>query len=97
MSVAKAVASRDGSAAGSPADAQDAKAHEQTVAQGIEMGMTRALKSAGLDSSLYEFNSALATALETPDAAERWARGERVFHDPLPALTGRRADSDTTA
>ena len=54
------------------------------MAQGIEIGMIRALKSAGLDSNLYELNSALVTALENPDAEERWARGENLFHDPLP-------------
>lgn len=58
--------------------------HEQTVAQGIELGVTRALKSAGLDANVYELNSALATALEVPDAAERWAEGKDVFHTPLP-------------
>jgi hypothetical protein len=56
--------------------------HEQTVAQGIEIGLTRALKSAGLDASIYELNRALATALGTPNAAERWAKGENVFHAP---------------
>jgi hypothetical protein len=54
--------------------------HEETVAEGIETGVTRALKSAGLDADVYELNSALATALEKPDAAERWAKGEKVFH-----------------
>ena len=53
--------------------------HEEIVAQGIEDGMKRALKSAGLDAKMYELNSALATALGIPDAAERWARGEDVF------------------
>jgi hypothetical protein len=49
----------------------------------MEIGVTRALKSAGLDANIYELNSALAAALETPDAAERWARGEQVFQNPL--------------
>jgi len=97
IGVAKALASCAGSAVDYRVEAQDTNAHEQTVAQGIEIGMTRALKSAGLDASLYELNSALATALATPDAAERWARGESVFHDPLPAITVRRAGSDETA
>jgi Fe-S-cluster containining protein len=61
-------------------EALDDNRHEQTVAAGIEIGVTRALKSAGLDANIYELNSALATALETPDAAERWARGENIFH-----------------
>lgn len=62
----------------------DEKGHERTVAQGVEIGLTRALKSAGLDSRIYELNGALATAMETPDAAERWAKGENIFHDPQP-------------
>ncbi len=66
------------------AEALEEHGHEQTVAQGIEMGLTRALKSAGLDANIYEINSALATALGSPDAAERWANGERVFHTPSP-------------
>lgn len=53
--------------------------YEQTVAQGIEIGLTRTLESAGLDANVYELNSALAMALATPDAATRWARGEHVF------------------
>ena len=59
--------------------APEAPRHEEIVAQGIEDGMKRALKSAGLDAKMYELNSALATALGIPDAAERWARGEDVF------------------
>ena len=43
--------------------------------------MTRALKSAGLDANIYELNSAVATALEISDAAERWARGDDVFRN----------------
>ena len=58
--------------------------HEQTVAQGIEIGLTRAMKSAGLDADIYELNRALATALESHNAAERWANGEKVFDAPLP-------------
>ena len=57
--------------------------HEQIVAQGVELGLTQALKSAGLDGDAYELNSALATALGTPDAAERWAKGEHLFRAPL--------------
>ena len=79
MSVAKGMGSRSMEFADSQAEAPDENQHEQTVAQGIEIGLTRALKSAGLDANVYELNSALATALETPDAAERWANGENVF------------------
>lgn len=53
--------------------------HEETVAEGIELGVTRALATAGLSAKVYELNSALVTALDTPDAAVRWAAGEDVF------------------
>jgi len=93
-SVATEISRRNEPGATSPARGNDVNSHEQTVAQGIEIGMTRALQSAGLDANVYELNSALATALENPDAEERWARGESVFHDPLPTPTGRSAASD---
>lgn len=83
-SVAKGMGGRSVQFTGSPAEASDEDRHEQTVAQGIEAGLTRALKSARLDANVYELNSALAKALETPDAAERWARGENVFDTCLP-------------
>jgi hypothetical protein len=84
ISIAKDIRRNSAPPAGSQAEAPDEKGHEQTVAQGIELGLTRALKSAGLDAGIYELNSALATALEAPDVAERWAKGENVFHTPLP-------------
>lgn len=84
ISIAKEMGSHSVPPAVVQAEALEEHGHEQTVAQGIEMGLTRALKSAGLDANIYEINSALATALESPDAAERWANGERVFHTPSP-------------
>lgn len=57
--------------------------HEETVAEGIEIGLTRALDSAGLSAKVYELNSALAIALGMPNAAERWASGEDVFSAAL--------------
>ncbi|MBI3415797.1 MAG: hypothetical protein HY043_10865 [Verrucomicrobia bacterium] len=83
ISVAKEMSRHDAPPAHSPAQAPDEPRHERIVAEGIEAGVTRALKSAGLDANIYELNSALATALENPDAAERWARGEDVFHNAL--------------
>jgi len=80
ISIARETAGRNVPSVGSRAEALAEKRHEQTVAAGIEIGVTRALKSAGLDANIYELNSALATALESPDAAERWAKGENVFH-----------------
>lgn len=86
---ALAIASDLGGSSSAPpagAEAADENSHEATVAQGVELGVTRALKSAGLDANIYELNSALATALGTPDASERWAKGENVFQSS-PALT----------
>lgn len=51
----------------------------QTVEQGIEEGLAQGLESAGLDAHLYELNSALVTALDTPNAAQRWRAGEDTF------------------
>ncbi|MEO6788452.1 MAG: hypothetical protein ABI318_20195 [Chthoniobacteraceae bacterium] len=78
-----AIAKTAGLGVAKAAGPEGGSAHGQTVAEGIETGLTQALKSAGVDAGVYELNSALATALETPDAAERWAKGEKVFHDPL--------------
>jgi hypothetical protein len=55
--------------------------YEAEVARGVELGLRRGLQAAGLDARVYEFNGALARALEVPDAAERWAKGEDVFKD----------------
>ena len=79
MTVGKGMGSRAVQLAGPQAEAPDKDRYEQTIQQGIEIGLTRALKSAELDANVYELNSALAAALETPDAAERWANGENVF------------------
>jgi hypothetical protein len=49
------------------------------VEQGVERGLEEALDSARLDAHVYELNSALVTALDTPDAPERWIEGEDVF------------------
>jgi Fe-S-cluster containining protein len=46
---------------------------------GVSGGLQRALVEAGLDGNLYELNSGVLCALETPDAAARWLAGEDVF------------------
>ena len=79
ISVAQGMGRRNVQVANSETEAPDADQHEATIAQGMEIGLTRALKSAGLDARVYELNSALATALETPDAAEQWAKDGNVF------------------
>ena len=46
---------------------------------GYTLAMVAALEKAGLPSNSYELNSALAKALETPDAERRWLSGEDIF------------------
>jgi len=63
--------------------------YADAIGQGIAEGLARGLESAGLDGKIYELHSALVTALDNPDAAERWAKGEDVFghcrlHQPGP-------------
>lgn len=49
--------------------------------QSVGAGMSQGLQKAGLDGNLYELNSALATAMDTPDLASRWGRGDNIFAD----------------
>jgi Fe-S-cluster containining protein len=45
----------------------------------VQDGLLAGLSEAGLSADLSELTTALRIALETPDAAERWLRGEKVF------------------
>jgi Fe-S-cluster containining protein len=49
------------------------------LAAGVIYGLILASKQLGLEWGRYELDAAALRALDTPDAAERWARGERVF------------------
>src|SRR5262249_7606119 len=49
------------------------------AAQAVGNGLTRATAAMELESSSYEFEAAILRALETPDAAGRWACGEQIF------------------
>jgi Fe-S-cluster containining protein len=49
------------------------------VAAGTIYGLIQTSKGLGLEWGRYELEAAVLRALDTPDAAERWARGERVF------------------
>ncbi len=49
------------------------------VAAGVIYGLILASKGLKLEWGRYELEAAVLRALDTPDAAERWARGERVF------------------
>lgn len=58
--------------------------HSRTIGRGAKQGLSRGVESAGLDGKVYELNGALVAALDTPGAAERWARGESVFENCKP-------------
>ncbi len=45
----------------------------------VVYGMAEGLRQAGLDDRPYELHSMLHRVLTTPDAAQRWLRGEDVF------------------
>jgi hypothetical protein len=64
--------------------AAGARAHAERVTDGVLVGLRDGLREAGLDDGLYEMHSALARALDVPDAAERWARGEKLFATCFP-------------
>ena len=51
----------------------------QFAAHGVGNGLTRATAAMELESNSYEFEAAILRALETPNPAERWARGEQIF------------------
>jgi hypothetical protein len=60
-------------------DATDAQEFAVTLGGGVLNGLTDGLAAAGMDGQVYELNSALAVALDTPDISTRWGRGEPVF------------------
>jgi hypothetical protein len=51
----------------------------QVVASQTLAGTELATKAYQLESDDYELESAVLRALETPDAAQRWVTGERIF------------------
>ena len=52
---------------------------QQDVTNGTARGLSAGQTAAGLNGDYAELVAALLTALETPDAAERWLAGEQVF------------------
>ncbi|HUY88718.1 MAG TPA: hypothetical protein VMV10_08295 [Pirellulales bacterium] len=64
---------------GAMAEGQTPRLFAVTFGEGISAGLSQGLTNAGLDGRAYELNRALVQALEAPDAADRWLRGEAVF------------------
>jgi hypothetical protein len=79
ISIARDAGQNGEMSACSPMEAPEEYRHARTVANGITVGLSKAMESARLSAQIYELNSALATVLEIPDAAERWVKGEDVF------------------
>ena len=61
----------------------DNNAQIRQAAAEVEQGLLAATREAGLPTRQLELTAALRIALETPDAAERWAGGEDVFRAAL--------------
>jgi uncharacterized protein len=53
--------------------------HQLGAIRATQIGLSLASMARGLDFDRYELRGALRVALTTPDAAERWLRGERLF------------------
>jgi Fe-S-cluster containining protein len=60
-----------------PAPPIDSYAH--MAANAVLHGVSAAVAAAGKDGRLYELHGAVLRALDTPDAARRWAQGEDIF------------------
>ena len=66
-----------------PPPAIDRAGHR--AAQATLQGVAAGVAAAGLDGRFYELHGALLRALDTPDAAARWAGGEDVFNGCRPS------------
>jgi hypothetical protein len=60
-------------------DRVQAQVSVRELTAGVIYGLILASKSVHVEWDRHELEAAVLCALETPDAAERWARGERVF------------------
>ena len=60
-------------------DPVPADKYTMLVGLGVSFGLKDAIRKAGLDGNFYELHHALRRVMDTPDAAERWARREDVF------------------
>lgn len=70
---------------GESCKASPPEAFSRQLQEGMVDGLCEGLRLLELDDGFYELNDALATALATPDAAQRWSQGEAVFAHCLKA------------
>jgi|GEM_PF-2313790 len=56
-----------------------ADAYAFVMGNAVLSGLSDSATSAGLDGATYDLTSALLRALETPNATDRWRKGERLF------------------
>lgn len=65
----------------------DSPAEARRLAESVGAGVTEVfrdcLQASGLDDSQYELNHAIVRVLETPHAARRWAKGERLLDSAI--------------
>ncbi len=73
----------------SPAPPIDSYAH--MAANAVQHGVQAAVTASGRDGRFYELHGAVLRALDTPDAAVRWARGEDVFAGCRASVADRQA------
>lgn len=67
---------------GRPSHGEDAaRSRHADMGDGTQAGLCVGAARSGLHGGVCELHSALLRALDTPDAGERWARGEKVFAD----------------
>lgn len=92
LAIARAASNGGTVSTAEPGEPIEGCRHIYTVADGVEAGLTEAMRSAQLSADVYELNSVLAYLLPMSDAAERWVQGEDVFIDCTPiANAGRGA------
>jgi Fe-S-cluster containining protein len=59
----------------------------QNYQSAMMMGLHTAYWQAGFDVRVVELGAGLARVLATPDAPERWLKGEKLFEDVAPIMT----------
>ncbi|MEP0845339.1 MAG: hypothetical protein HRF50_00800 [Phycisphaerae bacterium] len=62
-----------------PGHASDMDRTAWAVGNAVTEGLERGIRDRGLDAGQFELHSVVLRAIEAPDAALRWARGEPVF------------------
>jgi len=80
----------------------ESRAFGAVTIRGLNLGVTalmrsffQSLKKQRLDNSPYELSSAVADALDNPDAYMQWRQGKKIFGEPV--RRDKEAISETTS